>query len=216
MRTGQSRRVPPAEPRKVMPQQTDPMIAPQLATRASVSAKLHEDRTVEGKPYASPYLAGVGIGIVLLLAFVAMGAGLGASGAFTTVIGAGVSVVAPETAERNAFFGAYAPGPGIRPIDYWLLVEIIGVSIGAFLSGYLARRIRLTVERGPRIGDGGRLRLAFAGGAIMGFGAMLARGCTSGQGLTGGALLSVGSWLFVLAAFAAAYAVAPLLRRQWT
>jgi uncharacterized membrane protein YedE/YeeE len=50
----------------------------------------------------------------------------------------------------------------------------------------------------------------------MGIGAKLARGCTSGLGLTGGATLSVGSWLFVLAAFSAAYAIAPLLRRQWT
>jgi len=50
----------------------------------------------------------------------------------------------------------------------------------------------------------------------MGVGSVLARGCTSGQALTGGALLSVGSWLFVVGAFAAAYAVAPLLRREWT
>ncbi len=50
----------------------------------------------------------------------------------------------------------------------------------------------------------------------MGFGAKLARGCTSGLGLTGGATLSVGSWLFLLAAFAAAYGVAPLLKREWT
>jgi hypothetical protein len=34
--------------------------------------------------------------------------------------------------------------------------------------------------------------------------------------LTGGALLSVGSWTFMIAAFAAAYAVAPLARRLWT
>ena len=49
-----------------------------------------------------------------------------------------------------------------------------------------------------------------------GLGAVLARGCTSGQALTGGALLSVGSWIFVLGAFAAAYTVAPLVRRVWT
>ena len=53
------------------------------------------------------------------------------------------------------------------------------------------------------------------GGAVMGVGAVLARGCTSGQALTGGALLSVGSWLFMGAAFAAAYAVAPIVRRAW-
>ena len=45
--------------------------------------------------------------------------------------------------------------------------------------------------------------MAFAGGAVMGIGAVLARGCTSGQALTGGALLSVGSWAFMLGAFAA-------------
>ena len=33
--------------------------------------------------------------------------------------------------------------------------------------------------------------------------------------LTGGALLSVGSWLFMIAAFAGAYALAPLLRKAW-
>jgi hypothetical protein len=49
----------------------------------------------------------------------------------------------------------------------------------------------------------------------MGIGAKLARGCTSGQALTGGAMLSVGSWLFVAAAFAAGYAAAPLFKRSW-
>jgi uncharacterized protein len=47
-------------------------------------------------------------------------------------------------------------------------------------------------------------------------GAVLARGCTSGQALTGGAMLSVGSWLFMIGAFAAAYLVAPLVKRAWT
>ena len=32
------------------------------------------------KPYMNPYLSGVGIGVVLLLAFLIMGRGLGASG----------------------------------------------------------------------------------------------------------------------------------------
>jgi uncharacterized membrane protein YedE/YeeE len=50
----------------------------------------------------------------------------------------------------------------------------------------------------------------------MGGGAVLARGCTSGQGLTGGALLSVGAWLFIGTAFAAAYLVAFVTRRNWT
>jgi hypothetical protein len=90
------------------------------------------------------------------------------------------------------------------------------VLVGAFASAALARRVRFTVERGPRIGVGARVAIAAAGGAVMGAGAVLARGCTSGQGLTGGALLSVGSWTFIGAAFAAAYGAAYLLRRAWT
>jgi hypothetical protein len=49
----------------------------------------------------------------------------------------------------------------------------------------------------------------------MGFATRVARGCTSGQALTGGAMLSVGSWLFMIAVFAGAYAAAGLVKRQW-
>jgi uncharacterized protein len=56
---------------------------------------------------------------------------------------------------------------------------------------------------------------AVAGGVLMGFGAKLARGCTSGQALTGGALLAAGSWISIVSCFAAGYAVAPAARRLW-
>jgi uncharacterized membrane protein YedE/YeeE len=56
---------------------------------------------------------------------------------------------------------------------------------------------------------------AFAGGALMGFGARMARGCTSGQALSGGATLSAGSWIFMIAVFAGAYMLAYFVRRLW-
>jgi len=166
-------------------------------------------------PYASPYLAGVGVGIVLLLAFVLMGRGLGASGAFSSVVAATVSTAAPSHAAGNAFYARYLGGGATNPLKDWLVLEIVGVLIGGVASGYLAGRVRWTTEHGARITDRGRLVNAFIGGAAMGVGAKLARGCTSGLGLTGGATLSVGSWLFVIAAFAGAYTAAPLLRRAW-
>jgi hypothetical protein len=49
----------------------------------------------------------------------------------------------------------------------------------------------------------------------MGYGARLARGCTSGQALSGGAVLSAGSWAFMLAVFAGAYALAYFVRKLW-
>lgn len=167
------------------------------------------------RPYLNPYLSGIGIGVVLLLAFVIMGRGLGASGAFSTVVATSVGEVAPEHAAGNFAYAQYLDGT-THPLKDWLLFEILGVIAGGFLSGWLAGRFRRDVDRGPRISARGRLAYAFGGGVIMGLGAKLARGCTSGQALTGGALLGVGSWLFIITAFGAAYLAAPLFRRQWT
>lgn len=166
-------------------------------------------------PYANPYAAGVALGLVLLAAFVVMGRGLGASGAFASTAAGVVAAVDPERAQASAYLARYL-AEGTSPWMDWLVVELVGVTLGGFLSAALAGRLRVAVERGPRLSAPGRLLLAAGGGAVMGVGAVLARGCTSGQVLTGGALLSVGSWLFMGAAFAAAFAAAPLLRRVWT
>ena len=166
-----------------------------------------------GQPYADPYVAGVALGLVLLAAYVVMGRGLGASGAFATSAAGVVAAASPTAVQSNPYFARYLAGRG--PWLDWLLFEIAGVFIGGYLSARLAGRIRREIERGPRISSRARLGTAFGGGAVMGLGAVLARGCTSGLALTGGALLSVGSWLFIVSAFAAAYLFAPLMKRAW-
>jgi hypothetical protein len=93
--------------------------------------------------------------------------------------------------------------------------EVMGVFVGALLSGLLAGRVKRVIEKGPRVSNGARLLLAFVGGMLMAVGADLARGCTSGQALTGGALLNAGSWAFMMCVFGGAYAVAWLFRREW-
>src|SRR4051812_48329943 len=166
-----------------------------------------------GKPYADPYFTGVGLGLVLLAAFVIMGRGLGASGAFASVASGVVAAADASAAAKNAYFSTYTASGS--PWTAWLLFEIAGVVIGGFMSAWWSGRLRITTESGPRPSKGVRLTTAFVGGAIMGLGAVLARGCTSGQALTGGAMLSVGSWLFMIGAFAAAYIVAPFVKRAW-
>ncbi|MEO8576144.1 MAG: YeeE/YedE thiosulfate transporter family protein [Gemmatimonadales bacterium] len=191
------------------------MSATVVARGGSEALALRGTMSRVAQSYSNPYLAGFGLGLVLLAAFVLMGRGLGASGAFASVAAAVSSSVSPETTRSNDYFARYLGPPGAPRID-WLLIELIGATIGGFVSALFAGRLRLSIERGPRITDASRLRFAFMGGAVMGVGAVLARGCTSGQALTGGALLSVGSWLFMGAAFAAAYAVAPSLKKAWT
>ena len=56
------------------------------------------------KPYTNPYLAGVALGLVLLMAFVVMGRGLGASGAFASSAAGVVSAIAPVRAQANPYF----------------------------------------------------------------------------------------------------------------
>lgn len=163
----------------------------------------------------NPYLAGVGIGLVLLTAFVVMGRGLGASGAFTSIVAVGVNTVSPSHAHASTFYKEYLP-ENRSPLKDWLVFEVAGMIVGGLISGALAGRVKRVVDRGPNATDRTRFIYAFFGGALMGFGSKLARGCTSGQALTGGAVLSVGSWTFMLAVFAGAYAVAYFVRRQWT
>jgi hypothetical protein len=170
-------------------------------------------RTRVGRAYADPYVAGVALGLVLLVSFVVAGRGLGASGAFVAGATGLVAAVEPEAVASNPLWSRYTAGGG--PWNDWLLFELAGVLLGGLLSAAFAGRLRAEIERGPRITPRSRIAAAALGGAIMGVGAVLARGCTSGQALTGGALLTVGGWAFVVGAFAAAFGAAPLLRRLW-
>jgi uncharacterized protein len=166
-------------------------------------------------PYLDPYLAGIGLGLVLLASYVVMGRGLGASGALSSLVSWLVDLAAPAHARGNGFFREYLEGGLGHPLRTWLVFEVLGVVVGGFVSGLLAHRVVRTVEKGPRISTAARFAFAFAGGALMGIGAKLARGCTSGQALTGGAVLNAGSWAFMMMVFAGAYAMAWVVRRQW-
>ena len=169
---------------------------------------------MEEKKYWNPYLAGIGLGLTLLLAFVIMGRGLGASGALMRFTAWLTSVVSPEHVNSNAYLAKYA-GEGVNPFRNWLVFEIIGVIVGGFISAWLAGRLKIMTGRGPNISDKARWGFAFLGGSLMGFGARMAYGCTSGQALTGGATLALGSWAFMFAVFAGGYAMAYFVRKQW-
>jgi len=164
-------------------------------------------------PYWNPYLVGILLGLVLLASYLVAGRGLGATGAFSSVAAWIANAISPEHAQATAVHARYlAGGP---PSTNWLVYLLIGAFIGAAASGWSAGRFAIRVERGPRLGDGERLALAFAGGLVAAIGARIARGCTSGQALTGASVLNVGSLVFMVSVFAAGYAVAWLLRKEW-
>jgi uncharacterized membrane protein YedE/YeeE len=158
--------------------------------------------------YLNPYVAGVMIGVTLLLSFVTLGAGLGASGGLARIAAAVESRIDPGRVAASEYFGAW----GARPLRYYLVFMLLGILIGAAASAFHARRFAVMLERGNACSAWRRSLLAFAAVA---WASRLAQGCTSGQALTGGALLLTGSMVFMACVFVGGYAVAYVVRGQW-
>jgi hypothetical protein len=169
----------------------------------------------EPRPYLNPYVAGTLLGMVLFASIYVTGGGLGASAAMSRIQTGVVDWIAPAHVDRVAYFAEMAGGSRSAWAHYSVFM-LVGTVLGGMASGLWSRRTRVELRRGPRVSVPARIAFAFGGGAIMGFGARLARGCTSGQALSGGAVLSVGSWAFAMAVFAGAYALAWFVRRLWT
>ena len=163
--------------------------------------------------YMNPYLAGVLLGLLLVLTVFVTGRGLGASGAYRSALTAAVDVVAPAHAGGNDFY-THTPA-GTSPLKSWLVFEVLGVVVGAFLSGVIANRLALFTERPSHVKASTRWGAALIGGALFGVGAQFARGCTSGAALSGMAVMSFGGIVTMLAIFGSAYGVAYFVRRLW-
>ena len=168
----------------------------------------------EPRPYLNPYVAGTALGVVLFLTFYVTGGGLGASAGMSRIQTGVLDWFAPAHVDRVAYFAEMAGGTR-SAWGHYAIFMIAGTLLGGFASGLVNRRVKLELRKGPNVTTGARVVFALLGGALMGYGARLARGCTSGQALSGGAVLSVGSWAFALAVFAGAYAVAWFFRRLW-
>jgi uncharacterized protein len=166
------------------------------------------------RPYVHPYLGGALLGVVLFLAFFLTGNGLGASGGLNRLTVFLEDLIAPGHIDRTPYLISMAGG-NLNPLDNWIIPMIVGTLLGGFASGWIHGRLKIETNKGPRITVKSRWVYAFIGGTFMGFGARMARGCTSGQALSGGAVLSVGSWFFMFAVFAGGYALAYFVRKLW-
>lgn len=165
--------------------------------------------------YWNPFVAGIVLGLVLLLTFYIMGTGLGASGAVARTAAAISHVVDPKAVEQNQYFGAfYKPESSGIFID-WIVFEVIGAFLGGLVAVLTARRFKLSVGKGKSFPVVGRLLLAFLGGIVGGIGTRFAMGCTSGQALSGGATMVLGSWVFMMTVFATAFVAAYFVRKEW-
>jgi uncharacterized membrane protein YedE/YeeE len=145
----------------------------------------------------SPYVAGVGIGILSWLTLLLADKTIGVSGGVGQCVGLMEKLLARDKVEEKLYYKENSPG-----LD-WSLLFVIGIGLGSFLAAVLGGDFKLVLVPEfwqQRFGSSIFLRwlAALVGGVFIGFGARWAGGCTSGHGISGTLQLSVISWITFL------------------
>jgi hypothetical protein len=154
----------------------------------------------------SPYAVGAGLGLLNVFAFASAGRGLGVTTPFESAAALATRRIAPDVMRINEYLTKREELPKLD----WEAFLVLGVFAGSHLAARAAgERVRSRRRPAPwrRRFEARRTRrytAAFVGGALMMFGARMAKGCTSGHGLTGTAQLAVSSWVFTPLMFASA------------
>jgi hypothetical protein len=155
---------------------------------------------------------GTGIGLLNTASFATAGQGLGVTTPFEDVAALAAQRLAPDATRINRYLQHRDEAPKIGWEAFLVLGVFLGSRIAAVRSG---ERTQRAVPPDWRRGFGPDPVLrgagAFAGGALMMFGARMAKGCTSGHAITGNSQLAASSWLFSAVMFASAVATAHLL-----
>jgi len=146
----------------------------------------------------SPYVVGVGIGVLSWFSFLLSDSPLSCSTGISQTSGMVEKVLRGKEAVSQKEY--YKKFPAV--VDWkWML--LLGVCIGAAISSYLSGSFNLRWVSPLWASAFGsaplpRLITALIGGILMGFGSRWANGCTSGHGISGTMQLSVASWLSVV------------------
>lgn len=162
------------------------------------------------RPFWPPLVAGMALGLILLLTFVLTGHGLGATGASTRMTAWLGLAVAPAATQANSYLGPMVEGG--NPLASWISWQVIGVAIGALVAAFLGGRFRVQLDGARSVGAPRRLVTALGGGLLAGFGARVAAGCTSGLGLSGAATLAIAAFVFLGLFFATGLIVSRLVK----
>jgi hypothetical protein len=158
----------------------------------------------------SPYVAGLGIGILSWLSFLLSRKPIACSTTFAKAAGMIERLFRGKKTELKPYYKEIT-----LTVDWqWMLVT--GIVIGSFLSSLLSGSFHW--QWVPSVwaeAFGGdvpkRVIVALIGGIFIGFGARFADGCTSGHGISGTMQLAVSSWISAICFFIGGIVTAHIL-----
>jgi len=148
----------------------------------------------------SPYVVGIGIGVLSWFSFLISKKPLACSTTFSKVGGMLERAALGQKVEEKLYYKEIK-----LSIDWqWMLV--IGIVIGSLISALLSGDFQLQWVPSLWAGAFGnailpRVFAALLGGICLGFGARWADGCTSGHGISGTMQLALSSWISAICFF---------------
>ncbi len=160
----------------------------------------------------SPYVVGVGIGVLSWLSFLILKKQLGCSTSFAKTSGMIEKLLRGPDVALKPYYQKIK-----LDIDWqWMLV--LGIVFGSLASALLSGDFRFQWVPGIWLSAFGhtpvwRVLVALVGGIIIGFGARWADGCTSGHGISGALQLAVSSWISAIAFFVGGILMAHIIFR---
>lgn len=149
----------------------------------------------------SPYLVGALIGGLVCLTFFFSDKPVGASSFYATVSGIIGKAVAPKHTMGLEYFKENPPK--VNWEFAFVIAVIFGSAVAAVTGGEFAISglPKMWVEKYGSESWPQYIAISFVGGILMGYGARMAGGCTSGHGISGTSQLSVSSWISLICFF---------------
>ncbi|RJR29893.1 MAG: YeeE/YedE family protein [Desulfobacteraceae bacterium] len=177
--------------------------------------------TSYARGYLQPYKAAILISLLNLSAYIFSGWPIGVTTLYAKAAGYLEKMLAPAHLDRLTYFKedtfhaelqgtviTGGAGPKVDIISFTELPLVIGIATGAFITAILLKEFKI-YGLPPR-----RQALsAFAGGAILAFGARIAGGCNVKFALGGVPLLAFQGFFFLVGLTAGAYLGTILLKR---
>ena len=158
----------------------------------------------------SPYVVGIGIGILSWFTLLISKKPIGCSTTFARSAGMIERLFRGKQVEEKPYY------QNIKLQIDWQFMLVVGIIIGSFISALLSKDFEwqwVPPLWAATFGSNVLLRIGAAvlGGIFLGFGSRWAGGCTSGHGISGAMQLGVGSWISAICFFIGGILMAQLL-----